>query len=74
MKLYAQIKLQILYIQEGEFTNKDTKETIKYYQAVCVCAGACDKIGIKPEEVAAVQLGADNYCQIEFDPDESNSI
>ena len=36
MKLYAQIKLQILYIQEGEFTNKDTKETIKYYQVLFV--------------------------------------
>ena len=67
MKLYAQIKMQILFIQEGEFTNKDTKETIKYYQAICVCDGTCDKISIKSEEVAAVQLGADNYCQIEFD-------
>lgn len=69
MKIKAYCAVKPVFIQQGEFTNRDTKEVIKYYQAVCVCDNECDKIGVKSDIVPELEkhIGSDVLVWIEVD-------
>lgn len=71
MKIKAYCAVKPVFIQPGEFTNRDTKEVIKYYQAVCVCDNECDKIGVKPDIVPELEkhIGSDVLVWVEVDTD-----
>lgn len=69
MKIKAYCAVKPVFIQQGEFTNKDTKEVIKFYQAVCVCENECDKISIRSDCVETLEknIGSDVFVWIECD-------
>lgn len=70
MKLITEVILTPVFIQEGEFTNKDTKETIKYFSVLAVYNDTvADKVSIKPEIKDKVQLNKKTKFALEIDTD-----
>ena len=68
MKIITEVILTPVFIQEGEFTNKDTKETIKYFTVLAVYNDTiADKVSIKPEVRAKVQLNKKTKFALEID-------
>lgn len=68
MKITTEVILTPVFIQEGEFTNKDTKETIKYFTVLAVYNDTiADKVSIKPEIRTKVQLNKKTKFALEID-------
>lgn len=70
MKLITEVILTPVFIQESEFTNRDTKETIKYFSVLAVYNDTvADKVSIKPEIKDKVQLNKKTRFSLEIDTD-----
>lgn len=68
MKIISEVILTPVFVQEGEFTNKETNETIKYYSVLAVYNDSvCDKVSIKPEIRSKVQLNKKTKFSLEID-------
>lgn len=70
MKFITEVILTPLFIQESEFTNRDTKETVKYFSVLAVYNDTvADKVSIKSEIKDKVQLNKKTKFALEIDTD-----
>ena len=69
MKITTEVILTPIFVQSGEFTNRETNQKITFYKALVVSGETCDSIGVKADIVSKIQLNKKTRFALEVDTD-----